>query len=88
MKRYAEPIHDFYFIFQCLERHPVLCPVLFVLGTSSPLTTPTARALNVIKKWKQVDVKYIEGGHDIHITDPEKVASVISHFLLTQQSKI
>lgn len=88
MKRFSEPVHDFSFALKCLEHDSVICPVLFVLATNSALTGFVIKALDVIKKWKHVDIKFIEGEHDIHMTDPEKVPAYITEFLMTQRSKI
>lgn len=72
-----------------LEHDPILCPVLLILAKQTvPKIAATFVSLEIVKKWKHAVIKFVDGTHDVHITNPERVVPYIAEFLITQQSKI
>lgn len=89
LKFFINPIHDIKYAIETLKECPLKCPVLIVFGLDNPGQRRIQRSIiNHLKKQKNVTVKYIPGHHDIHLTDPEKVAPIVLDFLNFQQSKL
>lgn len=89
MKAYFNPLHDLGYIKETLRLFQISCPVLLIVAKQSPpILTDMQAVLSEIKTWKNVNVIFLDVGHDIHITHPEIVAPYISDFLLKLEAKL
>ncbi|CAH1174182.1 unnamed protein product [Phaedon cochleariae] len=89
MKSYINPLHDRRFAKESLLEDPVTCPVLLILAKQNQKPIRKyADILDMIRKWKNVTVRFVEGGHDVHNNYPERVAPHITEFLLKQEAKL
>ncbi|KAL1489937.1 hypothetical protein ABEB36_013862 [Hypothenemus hampei] len=89
LKYVINPKHDSRYAIESLQKHPIQCPVLIILGQENVAQRYILRPiLNYLKKQKNVTVKYVQGTHDVHQVDPERVAPLINKFLITKKSKL
>lgn len=72
-----------------LKENPITCPHLIIMASDGKLIK---RYTNKLKKHFEKNRKCIfrvaKGDHDVHMDDPEKVAPIISKFLLRQFNKL
>lgn len=88
-KIFLEPMHDLRYIRETFKLYPITCPHLLILAKRShKLITDLYPILEELKKCKKFTVITLDGGHDIHITNPELVAPHITEFLLVSESKL
>lgn len=77
------PLHDLKYLKETLRLFPITCPYLLILcKKSSPKILKIDKALDEVENWRKVKVHWIDADHDVHMTDPEIVAPMISNFLL------
>lgn len=83
------PLHDDKYLRETMRLYPILCPCLFIVCRKSSDKLPKINTfLDEVEKWKKVKVHWIDAEHDVHITDPELVSSVIADFLLDTEAKL
>lgn len=62
--------------------YPVKCPVLIVLAKQNKVQLTYFRpVIKYLKTQKNVSIKWVDYGHDVHLTNPEVVAPFICDFL-------
>lgn len=89
LKAFINPQFTFRYVVDFMKASPVTCPVLIIIASGSWLFfRPFSNVLSEIKKNKQCRVVKVEGNHDVHNVHPERVAPVISKFLLENKSKL
>lgn len=89
MKFSMHPLHDFDYVIETLRACPILCPYLLVICKKSASAVPVLdKALTELYKWNKVKVVCVDAGHDVHISNPEMVASIITEFLLESEAKL
>ncbi|XP_018573755.1 serine hydrolase-like protein [Anoplophora glabripennis] len=88
MKNFINPTHDFRYILEALREDPVTCPILIVLGEHSFTKIDMELILQELSKLSNVSVEYVDGYHDIHNNNPDRVAPIVNKFLITQKGKL
>ncbi|RZB40209.1 hypothetical protein BDFB_003228 [Asbolus verrucosus] len=89
MKLFINPIHDFHYIIETLKKAPVTCPVLIILGRASELQQMYMKPFTkVLGKYKNIQIKHVEGHHDVHNNNPEIVTPYVTKFLLQKKGKL
>lgn len=89
IKNSINPLRDFRYILGTLKENPVTCPVLIILAKESKLQQMHLKSvLNVLRKMKNVTVKGVEGDHDVHNDNPERVSPYVCRFLLDKKGKL
>lgn len=89
LKDFVNPFHDFRYIAESMKEHPVLCPVLIILGKKSDLQQMYFKRFIVfLKKRKNYIIKIVDGHHDVHNNEPENVAPDVNRFLLGKKAKL
>ncbi|KAJ8984598.1 hypothetical protein NQ317_006060 [Molorchus minor] len=89
MKCYIDPLHDNQYAVATMKWNRVSCPILFILASESTLQQTVMKPIiQVLKKWRNVTIKYVTGDHDVHNNTPEVVAPHIIRFLLKTKSKL
>lgn len=87
MKNFLNPIHDFRYAVESLENDPITCPTLMLLAkqyvSQNELMQPVIKTL---EKCRNVHLHYIDGGHDVHNTNPEVIAPYVNKFLIGMNS--
>lgn len=71
---------------QLIKNNPVKCPHLIVLATETPQLNyfrPVVKALKDTNK--NFSLKIVQGSHDVHNENPERVAPLVSKFLTTSK---
>nr|XP_023017660.1 serine hydrolase-like protein 2 isoform X1 [Leptinotarsa decemlineata] len=80
---------DIRYIIETLKSNPLQCPVLFILGKKSTAQQVYLSSLiQYLKKQKNIRFKMVEGNHDVHNNNPERVAPHIVKFLLWKKGKL
>lgn len=89
IKNFINPLRDFRYILETLKENPIKCPVLIILGKESKFQqTYMKSVLTYLKKMKNITIKIVEGHHDVHNNNPEKVSPYICTFLLDKKGKL
>lgn len=89
MKYVVPPLHDLKYLKETLRLNPITCPYLLILcKKTSPQIPKIDKALEEVEKWRKVKIHWIDADHDVHMTDPERVAPIISNFLLESEAKL
>lgn len=89
MKILMNPIHGVEYVEEILRIYPITCPYLLIFcKETSPIIPRIAQFMDVIKEWRKVKICWVDGGHDVHLTNPDLVAPIIAEFLLELESKI
>ncbi|XP_017781168.1 PREDICTED: serine hydrolase-like protein [Nicrophorus vespilloides] len=89
LKNFFNPVFDFRYLSDFIKKHPVLCPVLIVLSTESDgQNIYFKRIINQLKSYKNIKIKLVAGNHDVHNENPERIAPLVTEFLLRENSKL
>lgn len=89
MKNCFEWFHDYRYAIESMENNPITCPVLLVLANANSALRDLFRPqLDVLRKWGNIIIERVNGGHDVHINNPENVVPIISQFLLDKSKNI
>jgi len=89
LKFFINPLQDTRYVLDTMKENPVICPVLMVFGKENQVQREVLkRILNALKKRKNVTIKFVSGHHDVHATDPERVAPLVEQFLNFRKSKL
>ncbi|XP_057672558.1 serine hydrolase-like protein isoform X6 [Diorhabda carinulata] len=89
MKNFVNPLRDHRYNMESMNTFPVKCPILMILGNQNGFQLKIMDPIiKFLKKWKNVDVKIVDGNHDVHNDYPEKVGSYINNFLLLKKGKL
>lgn len=83
------PTNDINYLKNTIRLHPITCPYLFIgceqSLTKSPIVQTILREVQELEKMK---IQYVNGGHDVHMLNPQLVAPVITQFLLQSEAKL
>lgn len=80
------------FMNDLIKTFPPTCPVLVIIASKVPELIKFSRKTSIIDTIKKSNekciVKKVPGDHDVHMKQPEMVATLISTFLNSTQSKL
>ncbi|KAG5892195.1 hypothetical protein JTB14_012931 [Gonioctena quinquepunctata] len=80
---------DFRYVMDTMKSDPVNCPILIILGKESKAQRVYMRSMiQFFQKWKNVTLKMVGGGHDVHNEYPERVVPYIVKFLVIHKGKL
>lgn len=83
------PLYNFDYLMQNLYVNPVTSPYLLIYSTSKYDEIPIAKKMiKEFKKLGNMKFHFVDGGHDVHLLQPEIVAPIISTFLLSYGAKL
>lgn len=70
--------------------HSIKCPVLYLHAIENTLQKTVANKLvrKMYKSNSNVQVVKVNGNHDVHLNQPERIANLINKFLVAKHSKI
>lgn len=70
--------------------HSIKCPVLYLHSIENPFQKEPGNKLvrKMYKSNPNVQVVKVNGNHDVHLNNPEKIAELINSFLLSKHSNI
>ncbi|XP_056648431.1 serine hydrolase-like protein isoform X2 [Diorhabda sublineata] len=89
IKNTIVPLRNLRNVAEAIEYYPVRCPLLIILATeSTSQQIYFSSILQLLKRQKNVRIKYAEGNHDVHNDYPERVAPLINKFLLYKSNKL
>lgn len=87
-----DPMYSLYgidYLMENLYLNPVTPPYLLIYSTSRHDVIPIEnKVIEEFRKFRNVQIHSIDGGHDVHLLQPEIVAPIISKFLLKYQSNL
>lgn len=75
------------FMLQLLKTNPIRCPMLVLLAEEGE-GLGNEEVLKEFAKNKDCTIRLIEGRHDVHMDQPERVAPIITDFLINCTSKL
>lgn len=78
---------DYNYMIKFLELHPINCPHLLVMASDGEGDF-NKNILKVFSKNKNHECHIVDGEHDVHLDNPERVAPIVSKFLLKRYSKL
>lgn len=83
------PLYDHRYIIEVMRLYPITCPCLFIICRKSSVKWPQINiVLDEVEKWREVQVHWVDAGHDVHMTHPELVCSIIANILLKTEAKL
>lgn len=89
LKNVALPLNDIRYKLETLKFNPVSCPILMVLARDSAIQQVILKkVLAALKKSKTIKIVLVNGDHDVHNTNPERVAPHIRAFLQFKMNKL
>lgn len=89
IKNYVNPLKDNRYFIESVTKNPVKCPILIVLGKENGFQlTIMDSVIKFFKKSKNIKVVEVDGNHDVHNDYPERVAPLVSKFLLFQKGNL
>ncbi|GLV33095.1 uncharacterized protein CBL_10442 [Carabus blaptoides fortunei] len=84
----AAPMSLSYFA-SLLKHHPIKCPHLSIIVSESATFKQIAKeSFDQLRENKNFEEIVVEGHHDVHVEHPDRVAPIISAFLVKQHSKL
>ncbi|XP_049825604.1 serine hydrolase-like protein [Aethina tumida] len=89
LKNFTLPLNDIRYKLETLKFNPVSCPILMVLARDSAIQQVILKkVLAALKKSKTIKIVLVNGDHDVHNTNPERVAPHIRAFLQFKMNKL
>lgn len=89
MKFPTSPLYDENYLKETMRLYPIMCPCLLINCRKSSVRWPLIKTvLDEVEKWRKVKIHWVDAGHDVHILNPELVASIIADFLLETEAKL
>lgn len=89
LKTFNLPYMDYQRILEFLEECPVKCPTLVLLYDEiDAYKVHYSKLIQMFIKNPLFSVKFMEGNHHLHTVQPDKVAPVLSKFLVKEISKL
>lgn len=82
LKYFLAPPSGLEYTLDLFRTYPVNCPVLIILGKKNNIQLMYFRdVIRYYRTRKNVTIRYVDYGHDVHFTNPEVVAPFICDFL-------
>lgn len=89
LKYVLEAPMSFLYHEQLLKYYPVTCPHLNIGASNSAHWRQAAKgSLDQMRKNKYAEEFIVQGSHDVHVDHPDRVAPIITAFLLKHTSKL
>lgn len=82
------PLHDESYLQKTFQLNPITCPYLLIMCKNSVAKSFSQPLIEEFKTLKNVQIQWVDGSHDVHISYPEKVAPYVIEFLTKLESKL